>query len=236
MQYVCSDFHGQYDLYKRMMEIITPEDTLYVLGDMIDRGPASIPILKDMMKRNNVIPFLGNHEQMMLDYLDQSGMPENWFFGNNGGHKTYKEYLALPEDEQKEIVAYLRNSWVQKYVEEDGIKYALSHSYFLPERTGEDLRYPDVSWEDAFKAVWFSPYRFWEKVDPEEYDDGYIHIVGHIPVQMKGIARPPHYNPIIGEKLTTIDGGCNLISRGSYGGLYCMSLGKDRREYWFTPE
>ena len=236
MQYVCSDIHGQYDLYKQLMEIIKPEDTLYVIGDMIDRGPSSIPILQDMMKRDNVIPFLGNHELMMLDYLDQTGMPESWFYGGNGGQMTYKEFQALNPEAREEIVTYLRESWVQKYVEVDGIPYALSHSFFLPDHTGEDLRYSQVdSWDDAFMAVWYSPYRLWEHVDPELYDDGYIHIVGHIPVQTKGVEKPPFYSPAVGESLITIDGGCNLIARGRYGGLYCMSLGEERREFWFSP-
>ena len=236
MKYVCSDFHGQFDLYKQLMEEITPDDNLYVLGDMIDRGPSSIPILQDMMKRDNVIPFLGNHELMMLDFLDQSGMSGAWFYGGNGGQNTYQEFQELSEGEKEEIVNYLRTAWVQKYVEEDGISYALSHSYFLPEHAGEDVRYSEAdSWDDVFKAVWYSPYRLWEHIDPNEYDDGYVHIVGHIPVQTRGVERPPFYNPSVGESLITIDGGCNLIARGRYGGLYCMSLGKERKEFWFSP-
>ena len=236
MKYVCSDLHGQYDLYKQLMEKITPDDTLYVIGDMIDRGPSSIPILRDMMKRENVVPFLGNHELMMLDYLSGTGMPETWFLGANGGQITYREFQDIDDREKEEILSYLRTSWVQKYVEVDGISYALSHSYFLPDRVGKDVRYCDAgSWEDVFQAVWYSPYRLWEYMSPAEYDDGYIHIVGHIPVQTQGVDKPPFYNPSVGHSLITIDGGCNLISRGHYGGLYCMSLGEERKEFWFSP-
>ena len=35
-----------------------PRDTLYVLGDVIDRGPDGIKILQDMMLRPNVFPLL----------------------------------------------------------------------------------------------------------------------------------------------------------------------------------
>ena len=65
--YVISDIHGQYKSYKRMLRAIQlqPEDTLYVLGDVIDRGPDGIKILNDMMKRENVIMFMGNHELMI---------------------------------------------------------------------------------------------------------------------------------------------------------------------------
>ncbi len=41
--YVISDIHGEYELFIKLLEKIrfTSADTLYVLGDVIDRGPAS---------------------------------------------------------------------------------------------------------------------------------------------------------------------------------------------------
>ena len=64
MIYVMSDIHGCFDKYQKMLRRIdfAPEDTLYVLGDVIDRGPDGIKILQDMMGRVNVFPILGNHE------------------------------------------------------------------------------------------------------------------------------------------------------------------------------
>ncbi len=44
-------------------------DTLYVLGDVIDRGLKGIQILLDMMARPNVVPILGNHELMAASCL-----------------------------------------------------------------------------------------------------------------------------------------------------------------------
>ena len=39
--YVRSDVHGQYKAYTKMLKKIDlkAEDTLYILGDVIDRGP-----------------------------------------------------------------------------------------------------------------------------------------------------------------------------------------------------
>ena len=47
--YVISDIHGNYEKYKRLLEMIDfkDQDTLYVLGDVIDRGPEGIKVLKD---------------------------------------------------------------------------------------------------------------------------------------------------------------------------------------------
>lgn len=64
MTYVMSDIHGDYEKYRRMLEVIDlgENDELFVLGDIIDRGENGIKILFDMMSRPNVFPLAGNHE------------------------------------------------------------------------------------------------------------------------------------------------------------------------------
>ena len=75
--YVCSDIHGMYDLYCRMLETVqfSDGDHLYILGDMIDRGPDGIKILQDVIDRENVTCLIGNHEHMMWYYLNQADDP-----------------------------------------------------------------------------------------------------------------------------------------------------------------
>ena len=43
MTYVMSDIHGEYEKYLKMLDLIgfRDEDELYVLGDVIDRGPTA---------------------------------------------------------------------------------------------------------------------------------------------------------------------------------------------------
>lgn len=77
--YVMSDVHGLKDRYDRMMENIHEEDTLYILGDVIDRGPDGIVILQDVMQRSNVKMLMGNHEYMMLQYY-QALKDEKWIY------------------------------------------------------------------------------------------------------------------------------------------------------------
>ena len=54
MHYVMSDIHGQYGMYKKMLKKIhfTDDDHLYIIGDAIDRGLESIPLLLDIMLRS----------------------------------------------------------------------------------------------------------------------------------------------------------------------------------------
>lgn len=68
MIYVMSDIHGNSERFNSVMEQINlqPEDTLYILGDVVDRFPDGIRILRKLMGMPNVKMLRGNHEQMML--------------------------------------------------------------------------------------------------------------------------------------------------------------------------
>lgn len=71
MTYAMSDIHGEYEKYKKMLELIafSKDDELYVLGDIVDRGNEPIKVLLDMMERPNVFPIMGNHDLLALDIL-----------------------------------------------------------------------------------------------------------------------------------------------------------------------
>ena len=71
MIYVMSDIHGNYRRFRSVLKQIKLKaaDTLYILGDVIDRHPDGIKILRWVMARKNVKMLLGNHEYMMLRAL-----------------------------------------------------------------------------------------------------------------------------------------------------------------------
>ena len=47
MHYCISDIHGEFDRYQTMLEELhlTDNDTLYVIGDVIDRAPGGVDVL-----------------------------------------------------------------------------------------------------------------------------------------------------------------------------------------------
>lgn len=51
MIYVCSDIHGLFNRYNTLVNKLTKNDTLYILGDVIDRGPDGIKIIKDIITK-----------------------------------------------------------------------------------------------------------------------------------------------------------------------------------------
>lgn len=157
MIYICTDIHGLYDRYEKLLEKLNlqDQDVLYVLGDMIDRGPDGIKILQDMMKRKNIVPFLGNHEHMMLMYLFWHDR-KSWLFPVNGGDVTLAEFLKLSETEQAEIISYLSSSYVIKHLNIKGHRYVLSHIGIRPDEEDliADFTNPETDVYDLQKIVW----------------------------------------------------------------------------------
>ena len=53
--YALSDVHGEGDRFHRMLEKLrfSREDTLYILGDVIDRGPDGIALLREIMEASS---------------------------------------------------------------------------------------------------------------------------------------------------------------------------------------
>lgn len=151
MIYVCSDIHGRYDKYLKIFDIVTPDDTLYILGDVIDRSPDGIKILQDIQKRNNVELFCGNHEFMMFLAMFDSDKTVNdyfrhlWFYSANGGYTTYCALCSLRNDEKLEIMNMILSSTVFRRIIVGNTKYYLSHA-------GVDSRYNSYSYM-SFRGI-----------------------------------------------------------------------------------
>ena len=125
MIYVMSDIHGEYEKYIEMLRLINfnDDDELYILGDIVDRGPEPIKILQDIIMRSNVFPIMGNHDLMALDILkklsvditednfssqvDIEVMNEmlDWF--SNGGTVTMEKFRELNKTERRDILDYI---------------------------------------------------------------------------------------------------------------------------------
>lgn len=107
--YVISDLHGEDYRFHAMLEQISfsDEDTMYVLGDVIDRFP-SIPLLKEILSRKNIVMLLGNHEYMCLQYYapDADALAiRRW--DRNGNLPTKTALDAMPPAEREELLKRL---------------------------------------------------------------------------------------------------------------------------------
>ena len=66
MHYVMSDIHGNKEAFDTVLSLIDlqPEDHLYILGDVIDRGAHGIELLQQIRTMQNCTLLMGNHEYM----------------------------------------------------------------------------------------------------------------------------------------------------------------------------
>lgn len=253
--YVISDIHGQYKTYKRMLRAINlkAEDTLYVLGDVIDRGSDGIKILNDMMKRPNVVMFLGNHELLMLDALKnlseyRSGECDDlddmdlWLDPCNGGKRTYEAFLELSPAKKKELVQYLENAYVAYNVTIGKQKYHLSHAYVCDKKVGGGIRYKDLTHRQAWDAVWVNIYdrAFLAKNAAHLFPNKKaIYIAGHTFTQRldcidtKGRGMIYHNRNYQGYHVYNIDCGMALMNKSSQ--LACLRL-EDKEEFYVPLE
>ena len=101
--FVIGDVHGRLWLLKQLIEesgIDTKNDKIVFLGDLIDRGENSPGVVEYVLKLQtqnpNVITLRGNHEQMLMDFVDSADM--GWLHPSNGGNKTLAQYGSPLED------------------------------------------------------------------------------------------------------------------------------------------
>jgi serine/threonine protein phosphatase 1 len=100
--YLVSDIHGHYRVLRAALNraAFSPQrgDRLYVLGDVVDRGPQSREALRYLLKLRQTYPdrivlLKGNHEQMLQDWLEGKG-DANLYLRFNGGDATVRSYLG----------------------------------------------------------------------------------------------------------------------------------------------
>ena len=119
MKYVISDIHGEFELFVSLIKHInfSNQDSLYVCGDIIDKGPQSVRVAKYISSLKNVHCIIGNHEHAFLKYyhslLDTS--PEDF------DEVLKKLQTYFPEDGHLldwDLVDWFEN--LPAYIEEDG--------------------------------------------------------------------------------------------------------------------
>lgn len=83
--YVIGDLHGCIDLLERLLIAINfnkNTDRLFSVGDLIDRGPNSLPCLH-LLTEHWFYAVQGNHENMMLEYFQENSIDDRLINWNN---------------------------------------------------------------------------------------------------------------------------------------------------------
>ncbi len=117
------DIQGCYDSLQRLLtkvEFDPSKDTLWIAGDLVNRGPKSLEVLEYFYSlKKSVIIVLGNHDLALIAA----------YYGVKKSNETIDPILQSPK--AKTLIAWLCN---QKFLHVDyALGYCMSHAGISPE-------------------------------------------------------------------------------------------------------
>ena len=220
--YVIGDIHGCNRTFQALLGrlALRPGDTVVLLGDLIDRGPDSKGVVDTVWRLQDergvhVICLRGNHEQLLLDALDDPQHLDAWLF--NGGRQTLHSFgLDHPEA--------LPAAYLQFF-------YKMPHWHeikgYLCVHGGLDFSAPDPL-ERTDAMLWIR--RWYDQIDYTWLGERII-LHGHTPVDMEAIRA--QYNKLPAKQYLNLDNGCVYAllegGRAGLGALLAIRL-EDPRE------
>ena len=172
--YAIGDIHGCRDQLVALEAAIAADAAgldgdawLVTLGDVVDRGPASAQVVDHVrgpapagLKRINL---MGNHEAMMLDFLERPRAGASWL--ESGGFETLASY-GIPHDKLMSLTTRTAGQLVESYVPAEHVEYLRGlpvlvetpraifvHAGLRPGVRVEAQRLDDLIWyRDGFSA------------------------------------------------------------------------------------
>ncbi len=163
------DIHGCSTALKTLIEAIQPTtlDTLVFLGDYIDRGPDSKVVIERVIalaEHCQVVPILGNHEEMLLAALEGKDNLRYWL--KFGGKETLGSYsagedMAMIPAEHVRFIKRCRNYY-------ETVTHFFVHAYYDPDRPLHEQLWNGLRWLSLPR-------------NPVPHCSGKVAIVGHTP-------------------------------------------------------
>lgn len=217
--WIIGDVHGCYNALMKLLDILhlSQEDTVYFVGDFVDRDFDTEQmlnlyrwILNNITQDGQFRSVIGNHE---LDWV------------LNKSYNLYKLDKAAKDIDYDKLVNILRKLPVSYEVEVDGFKNIITHSWLVERSHG------GISIEDS---VWDRTYSLYE--DPKNFR--VIH--GHTIVSSRCMNHTDNkftLNKIIkiNDNNIDIDCGCFLgLHCGGNLAAYCIEL--DKVVYAYTQD
>lgn len=208
--YLISDIHGCNSTFRKALKSIKlkKRDTLILLGDLIDRGPDSKGVLDTiflLLEHDfNVICLKGNHEQMLLDSLNDLNSKINWI--KNGGKEALKSFLVSEiERIPSKYIDFIKSFKMYHVLEQ----YIFVHA-------GINMLNDDP-FSDEHSLLWL---RNGEKFYNKEWLGKRIIIHGHTPRSRNDIK-----NQFIKKRqILCIDNGSYMKNKDSYGSICVLKL------------
>lgn len=216
-RWVIPDVHGHLATLKSMVEdriALTKDDSLYFLGDYIDRGPDSkgvIDYIINLQESGYDVNYIrGNHEDYCIRaweddqkrFLFRSPIEKDW--RKNGGNRTLESFGAKrPRDISKFYIDWMK-----------GAKYFIELEDYILVHAGMNFKI-DNPFEDTRSMMWIRDFR----VDKNKIAGKKI-IHGHVPVEMTliDLFRNNNYDFI------SLDNGIYYANKDGFGNLLAFNI------------
>lgn len=237
MVYVMADIHGNLRRFNSIMEKIRlqPEDTLYVLGDVIDRHYDGVRILRRLMAMPNVKMLLGNHEHMMLRALnepydadDTPNLEEcRFLWYRNGGEVTHSYWKRIRKTLRAEVIAYLKSLPLHYDVRVGNRDYKLVHA--------APVEYYESHGDKSRTPTHFAVWKRWELGEAPAAP--FAMVFGHTPTKHYAYHSP--LQVYFGDGIIDIDCGSGYPDQPEdefdpQGRLACLRL--DDMQVFYSDE
>ena len=216
-RWVIPDVHGHLATLKSRVEdriALTKDDSLYFLGDYIDRGPDSkgvIDYIINLQESGYDVNYIrGNHEDYCIRaweddqkrFLFRSPIEKDW--RKNGGNRTLESFGAKrPRDISKFYIDWMK-----------GAKYFIELEDYILVHAGMNFKI-DNPYEDTRSMMWIRDFR----VDRNKIAGKKI-IHGHVPVEMTliDLFRNNNYDFI------SLDNGIYYANKDGFGNLLAFNI------------
>ena len=183
---------------------IRKSDTIFCIGDYIDRGPDSkgvIDLILDLRKRGfRVSTLRGNHEQMMMESDAKRTDFMDWYI--NGGDTTLESFgVASFHDFALEYKDFFKRT-----------RYYFESGPFIFVHAGLNFG-PEDLFEDRDAMLWMRNIT----IDKKKLGDRII-IHGHTPRPLEEIVNPER------DDVYNLDAGCVYKDRPGHGYLVALNV------------
>ena len=228
-----SDIHGNLPFFRALMEQIrlTPEDALVLVGDILEKGPDSLALLRhltELSKTHQVYPLCGNCDGLVLRFFETDALDRSFFSFYLPQHpeSTLRQLAREGGFEQLEDLPRLREDLRAAYPEVrawlEGLPTILEtdHLVFVHGGVPSLSRMEELDrWQCMKNDDFLGQNRSFDK---------WV-IVGHWPVTLYNPAVPSAAPILLPErKIASIDGGCVLKADGQLNALILPSEESDR--------
>ncbi len=213
--FAIGDIHGCVNTFKNLLHKklkVEAGDRIYLLGDLIDRGPDAKGVLDEVFRLRengiNVMILKGNHEELLLNALENEEAHQFWV--KCGGNEVLDSFQVNHATQIPDF--YLNEIKLSQHI--------VFHENNILVHAGLDFSDEDpLRNEDAF--LWIRKMQV-----NEQWLRGRKIIHGHTPQMI---------NEILNQKgsVINLDGGCVFPGRPGQG--YLVALEIENYQFYYSP-